>query len=340
MRCCAKIRPGLMRRWTSTAARFTANKCPALPASPNARRRKSRVGRSTWLPPAKQQPVIDGRVYLRRAHVGYYLIDRGFEELKAQIGYHPRSSTAFALLCAATPMISIIGGIEVLTVTLIAAVLLPLIPNYSIFGGLTVRLPLLLIPATQGAVDLDQQHHLFRLSSAASAEDRPHRRHPCRLHHDGGGPDAAAEREPDPRTGPGTRSPLPRQSGSQSALRAAHRSARLREPPPRERHRSAGRSGGAPDQRAERPLQGSKEVRPLPAAASAAHLQRAPGRVDGLGAQARQAARPEQPAHRPLRRLPGEGRRHQRAAQSALHHHARFRHAAAARHRARHGRAR
>ena len=39
---------------------------------------------------AKQQPVVDPRVYLRRAHVGYYLIDRGFEDLKPHIGYHPR----------------------------------------------------------------------------------------------------------------------------------------------------------------------------------------------------------------------------------------------------------
>jgi len=39
---------------------------------------------------AKQRPVIDGRVYLRQAHVGYYLIDNGFEELRGRIGYHPR----------------------------------------------------------------------------------------------------------------------------------------------------------------------------------------------------------------------------------------------------------
>ena len=38
----------------------------------------------------RSSPFSDPRVYLRRAHVGYYLIDKGFEELKSRIGYHPR----------------------------------------------------------------------------------------------------------------------------------------------------------------------------------------------------------------------------------------------------------
>jgi len=103
---------------------------------------------------AKQQPVINARVYLRRAHVGYYLIDRGFEELKPKIGYHPRLIDRVRSTLHRNADDFFIGGIEVLTVILIAAVLLPLIPNYSIFGGLTVAFLMLLIPATQGAVDL------------------------------------------------------------------------------------------------------------------------------------------------------------------------------------------
>jgi len=103
---------------------------------------------------ARQQPVVDGRIYLRRAHVGYYLIDRGFEELKPKIGYHPRLIDRIRETLRRNSDDFFIGGIEVLTVILIAAVLLPLIPNYSIFGGLTVAFLMLLIPATQGAVDL------------------------------------------------------------------------------------------------------------------------------------------------------------------------------------------
>ncbi len=103
---------------------------------------------------ARQRPIVDERVHVRRAHVGYYLIDRGFEELKSRIGYHPRfiDRVRDALHRYADDFY--IGGIEVLTVVLIGAVLLPLIPNHSILGGLTLAFLLLLIPATQGAVDL------------------------------------------------------------------------------------------------------------------------------------------------------------------------------------------
>jgi cyclic beta-1,2-glucan synthetase len=103
---------------------------------------------------AKEQPVADPRVYLRRAHVGYYLIDRGFEDLKSHIGYHPRFIDRVRAALHRYADDFFIGGIEVLTVILIGAVLLPLIPNHSIFGGLTLAFLLLLIPATQGAIDL------------------------------------------------------------------------------------------------------------------------------------------------------------------------------------------
>ncbi|MGC2621237.1 MAG: hypothetical protein WA414_19495, partial [Acidobacteriaceae bacterium] len=103
---------------------------------------------------AIQQPLRDSRVYLRRAHVGYYLIDKGFADLKARIGYHPKFVDRLRDAVRRNADDVFVGGIEVLTVLLIAAILVPLIPNYSIFGGLTVAFLLLLIPATQGAVDL------------------------------------------------------------------------------------------------------------------------------------------------------------------------------------------
>ena len=71
-------------------------------------------------------------------------------------------------------------------------------------------------------------------------------------------------------------------------------------------------------QRAERTL--SRPARRLLRALSpSAHLQRPPGRVDGLGAQARQAARPQQVSRRRIRRIPvkaggvsASGKRHVR----------------------------
>ncbi|HEY6448853.1 MAG TPA: glucoamylase family protein [Acidobacteriaceae bacterium] len=103
---------------------------------------------------ARQRPAEDGRVWLRRAHVGYYLIDKGFEELKSRIGYQPRLIDRIREIVRRNADEYFIGTIEVLTVLIIAAVLLPLIPNYSIFGGLTFAFLILLLLATQGAIDL------------------------------------------------------------------------------------------------------------------------------------------------------------------------------------------
>ncbi|HEX4038340.1 MAG TPA: glucoamylase family protein [Acidobacteriaceae bacterium] len=103
---------------------------------------------------AQQRPVGGPRVWLRQAHVGYYLVDEGFEDLKGRIGYHPRLIDRIRLSVRRNADDFYIGGVEVLTVILIGAILLPLIPNHSIFGGLTLAFFLILIPATQGAIDL------------------------------------------------------------------------------------------------------------------------------------------------------------------------------------------
>ncbi len=103
---------------------------------------------------AQQEPVVDPRVYLRRAHVGYYLIDRGFDDLKERIGYSPSliDRTRAGVRRHADDLY--VGSIEVLTIILMAAILAPLVPNHPLIGGLTAAFLLLLIPATQGAVDL------------------------------------------------------------------------------------------------------------------------------------------------------------------------------------------
>ncbi|MGC2160275.1 MAG: glucoamylase family protein [Silvibacterium sp.] len=102
---------------------------------------------------AHQEKIDDPRLYLRRAHVGYYLIDRGFPALTTRIGYRPRLIDRLRSLIRRNADDFYIGGIEILSVLLIAAILLPLIPNYSIFGGLTFAFIVLLLPATQSAVD-------------------------------------------------------------------------------------------------------------------------------------------------------------------------------------------
>jgi cyclic beta-1,2-glucan synthetase len=98
--------------------------------------------------------VEDPRLRARRAHVGYYLIDRGFPLLSSRVGYRPRFIDRLRQTIWDNADDFYIGGIQVIAVILIGLIVAPLVPTYPIFGGLTLAFLLLLLPATQGAVDL------------------------------------------------------------------------------------------------------------------------------------------------------------------------------------------
>ena len=103
---------------------------------------------------AGQQEYSDERVRTRRMHIGYYLVDKGTTELTKHVGYRPRIIDSLRIAIQRNADDFYIGSIEILTVVLIAIILLPLIPNYAIFGGLTLAFILMLLPVTQGASDL------------------------------------------------------------------------------------------------------------------------------------------------------------------------------------------
>jgi hypothetical protein len=103
---------------------------------------------------AEQQQFSDERIRMRHLHIGYYLIDKGLPALAQRVGYHPRLIDRLRMALQRHADDFYIGSIEVLTVLLIAVILLPLIPNYAIFGGLTAAFLFMLLPVTQGAVDL------------------------------------------------------------------------------------------------------------------------------------------------------------------------------------------
>ncbi|MFL6427996.1 MAG: hypothetical protein ACJ71S_07115, partial [Acidobacteriaceae bacterium] len=94
------------------------------------------------------------RMAARRAHVGYYLIDKGFPLLAAEIAYRPLWIDRIRIFAKRHADDVYILGILLLTVVLIGAIMVPLVPNYSILGGLTAAFLFLLIPTAQGAVDL------------------------------------------------------------------------------------------------------------------------------------------------------------------------------------------
>ncbi|GGG94870.1 glucoamylase family protein [Silvibacterium dinghuense] len=102
---------------------------------------------------AQQQRIEDPRVYLRQAHVGYYLFDRGFPDLARAIGYRPNFIHSLRLTLRRNPDDFFIIGIEVLTILLMAAIVVPLVPHHPVIGGLTVAFFLLLLPVSQTAID-------------------------------------------------------------------------------------------------------------------------------------------------------------------------------------------
>ena len=103
---------------------------------------------------AQKQSFRDPRLHLRRSHIGYYLSDEGFAALSGRVGYRPPLIDRIRLAAKRDPDLAFIAPIEILSVLLIAAILIPLVPHYPTFVSMVVSFLLLLLPVTQGAVDL------------------------------------------------------------------------------------------------------------------------------------------------------------------------------------------
>ena len=96
----------------------------------------------------------DPRVAMRKAHVGYYLIDKGFSALAQRVRYRPPFLERIRIAVLRNAEDFYIGGIEVTSIILIGLILLPLIPIYPGLFGMIIAFVLLLLPVAQGAVDL------------------------------------------------------------------------------------------------------------------------------------------------------------------------------------------
>jgi len=96
----------------------------------------------------------DPRMQHRRAHIGFYLIDKGFPQLSNRIGFHPPMLDRTRRFIHEHGEDFYITGIQVASIILIAAILFPILPHSSGFVGLIVAFILLLVPAMQDAVDL------------------------------------------------------------------------------------------------------------------------------------------------------------------------------------------
>ena len=103
---------------------------------------------------ATGRAYVNPRLAARESHIGYYLVAEGFELLSTRAGYHPTSLERLRTFVRRHADTLYIGGIEVMTALLIAAVVLPLLPHQFEMLSVLFAVFLALIPASQGAVDL------------------------------------------------------------------------------------------------------------------------------------------------------------------------------------------
>ena len=99
------------------------------------RNRRWRRRRSNWRARPRALQPADPRMQLRRIHVGYYLVDKGFPQLAHRVGFHPPFSFARARLRSRHHGEDFfIGGIQLFTLLFIAAVLFPVLPLIARFA--------------------------------------------------------------------------------------------------------------------------------------------------------------------------------------------------------------
>jgi hypothetical protein len=95
----------------------------------------------------------DPRLALRKRHVGYYLFAEGVPQLHSRIGYHALPLERLRGFVRRWNEEFYILGTFTLSVLLITAIILPLVPHHNYWAVIGALL-FALLPATQGAVDL------------------------------------------------------------------------------------------------------------------------------------------------------------------------------------------
>lgn len=99
------------------------------------------------------KPAENDRIQLRRVHVGFYLLNKGFPQLAARAGYHPPQIERIRKFVNEHADFFYITCIQLLTVFFIAALIATPLPRSGVLS-IFVAAALLILPASQSAVDL------------------------------------------------------------------------------------------------------------------------------------------------------------------------------------------
>lgn len=103
---------------------------------------------------AASHPADNPRITDRRTHIGYYLLDDGRKALELRCRYRPSFLNWVRDLLRRYPDDFYVVGIQIVTLLIFVLIVLPLMPLYSPLGRLTIGIFLLLLPASQGAVEM------------------------------------------------------------------------------------------------------------------------------------------------------------------------------------------
>ncbi len=103
---------------------------------------------------SSQRPNVNDRITKRCSHIGYYLVDDGLNELRKRSNFHPRILDRVRTILRTYPDDFYIGGIQTIALLVMAAIILPLVPLYNPLGSLAFAFLFLLLPVSQGAVEL------------------------------------------------------------------------------------------------------------------------------------------------------------------------------------------
>ena len=103
---------------------------------------------------AERQPHADARVILRSSHVGHYLLGDGRHVLLQKVGFRPSFGERIRSFLRKYPDEFYLTGVEILTFAIVSAAVLLLMHVSDSFGLVLFSMLVLLLPASQSAVQL------------------------------------------------------------------------------------------------------------------------------------------------------------------------------------------
>ncbi len=101
-----------------------------------------------------KHPPADPRLAWRRSHVGYYLIGEGARHLRARAGVRLPFGESVQEFLRRHPDEFYLGGIEILTLLIVIAIMTPVFNSFNSFLGRIFTIILLLLPCSQAAVEV------------------------------------------------------------------------------------------------------------------------------------------------------------------------------------------